>query len=82
MNEENPIFPYWIAFGNEADYQAAVQTIEQWDKDRNLPVVKIGENAPEADLTKPYTLYDNATLSILATADAVQVLDAAGIQYH
>jgi len=65
--------PQWIEFSTLEDFNDAVQIIEAWDKSRTKEVVKIGD-APDPDLTKPYTIYDVDNLRILADNDVMNVL--------
>ena len=68
--------PRWIEFSNVDDFNAAFDAIETWDKSREKVVVRLGD-APEPDLTKPYTDYNEESLTIWAD---VEVLELLGIE--
>ena len=65
--------PRWIEFSTLADFNAAVDAIEAWDKSREKTVVKLGE-APEPDLSKPYTDYNEESLTIWADVEVLNLL--------
>lgn len=65
--------PRWIDFSTLADFNAAVDAIETWDKSREKTVVKVGE-APEPNLDKPYTDYNEESLTIWADVEVINLL--------
>jgi hypothetical protein len=65
--------PQWIDFSTLEDFNAAVEIIELWDKSRDKEVKKIGD-APDPDLTKPYTIYDVDNLRIWADNNVMNIL--------
>lgn len=66
--------PRWVEFANVDDFNAAVDAIEAWDKSREKVVVRVGD-APEPDLTKPYTDYDRENLLIWADVYVIELLN-------
>lgn len=72
INTETPN-PRWIEFTSIEDFNSAMYIIEAWDKSQEKIVRKLPQ-APEPDLTKPYTEYDEENLRIWANENVINIL--------
>jgi len=72
IDQETPQ-PYWMTFDSLEAFAEAMDKIETWDKSRPK-VIEKSPNAPDPDLSKPYTYYDVDNLRIWADNDVMNLL--------